>query len=56
MLVAGLGGFAASEAMPVWARIVAGFFALLCLSVCALGMWGLARGLTRGADAPPDFD
>ena len=50
--VAGIDGFIASEPMPWWARLVAAFFALVCVVTAALGLWGLLRGLVRGA--PPE--
>jgi hypothetical protein len=40
----------ASEAMPWWARIVAGFFAIVCLGAAVLSAWGLFRG-TASRDA-----
>ena len=52
--IGGIKGFATSEAMPWWARIVAGFFAIVFLGVAALGAWGLVRGLGgRSDDANP---
>lgn len=44
-----IGGIAsfASGTIPWWARIVAGFFAIVCLGVAALGMWGVLRDLLR---------
>jgi len=42
--IAGIRGLRASGPMPWWARIVAGFFALVCLGTAALGAWGLIRG------------
>ena len=42
--IGGISGFATSEPMPWWARIVAGFFAIVCLGAAALGAWGLLRG------------
>jgi hypothetical protein len=43
--IGGVAGFVTSEPMPWWARIVAGFFAIVCLGTAALGLWGLGRGL-----------
>ena len=48
--IGGIPGFATSEAMPWWARIVAGFFAIVCIGAAALSAWGLVRG-TTGRDA-----
>jgi hypothetical protein len=31
--------------MPLWARAVAGFFAIVCLGAAVLGVWGLVRDL-----------
>ena len=45
--IGGIAGFAASAPMPWWARIVAGFFAIVCLGTGLLGLWGLLRGLFR---------
>jgi hypothetical protein len=42
--IGGIAGFATSEPMPMWARLVAAFFAIVCLVVAALGAWGLVRG------------
>jgi hypothetical protein len=42
--IGGVPGFV-SAPIPWWARIVAGFFALVCLGTAALGLWGLAREL-----------
>jgi hypothetical protein len=48
--IGGVAGFATSEPMPLWARLVAAFFAIVCLGVAAMGAWGLLRGLfDRGA-------
>ena len=43
--IGGVAGFATSEPMPWWARIVAAFFAIVCLGTAALGLWGLVRGV-----------
>lgn len=43
--IGGIGGFGASGPMPWWARIVAGFFAIVCLGAAALGLWGVVREL-----------
>ena len=49
--IGGIAGFVTSGPMPWWARIVAGFFAIVCLGTAALGLWGLVRGLFgRGPD------
>jgi hypothetical protein len=45
--IGGIRGFKAATPMPWWARVVAGFFALVCLSASALGLWGLGRDLVR---------
>jgi len=42
--IAGVAGFAASEPMPWWARIVAGFFAIVCVGAAGLSAWNLMRG------------
>jgi hypothetical protein len=54
MTIAGVGGFAAGGPMPIWARLVAGFFALLLLGTSGLALWGLVRGLIAGTS--PDAD
>jgi hypothetical protein len=41
--IGGVAGFATSEAMPWWARIIAGLFAIVCLGTAVLGLWGLVR-------------
>ena len=41
--IAGVRGLATSGPMPWWARIVAAFFAIVCLGTAALGAWGLIR-------------
>ena len=53
--IGGIPGFAVSAPMPWWARIVAGFFAIVCLGAAVLGAWGLAhRAAGRSAgDADP---
>ncbi|HEY3255776.1 MAG TPA: hypothetical protein VGJ91_17580, partial [Polyangiaceae bacterium] len=41
-----LGGvprFITDGPMPWWARVVAGFFAIVCLGAAVLGFWGLVR-------------
>jgi hypothetical protein len=43
--IGGITGFASSGPMPWWARIVAGFFAIVCLGAAVLGVWGLVREL-----------
>jgi len=42
--IAGIRGLSASGPMPWWARIVAGFFAIVCLGAAVAGAWGLVRG------------
>ena len=42
--IGGVAGFATSQPMPLWARMVAGFFGIVCLGVAALGAWSLIRG------------
>jgi hypothetical protein len=42
--IGGIPGFATSEAMPWWARIVAGSFAIVCLGAAVLSAWSLVRG------------
>lgn len=51
--IGGISGFATSEPMPWWARIVAGFFAIVCLGAAVLGFWGLVRG-TADRDSGDD--
>ena len=41
--IGGVPGFAAAP-IPWWARIVAGFFAMLLLGAAGAGLWGLVRG------------
>jgi hypothetical protein len=43
--IGGVAGFAVSQPMPWWARIVAGFFAIVCLGAAVLSLWGLGREL-----------
>ena len=43
LTIGGIAGFAGSAPMPWWARIVAGFFAIVCLGAAALGLWGVVR-------------
>jgi hypothetical protein len=56
--IGGVAGFVTSEPMPWWARIVAGFFAIVCLGSAVLGLRGLARGLfgrsPEGGAGPPE--
>jgi hypothetical protein len=56
--IGGVAGFVTSEPMPWWARIVAGFFAIVCLGTAVLGLWGLARELfgrsPEGGAGPPE--
>ena len=48
--IVGIHGLRASGPMPWWARIVAGFFAIVGLVTAALGAWALLRGTAgRGA-------
>jgi hypothetical protein len=54
--IGGVAGFAISAPMPWWARIVAGFFALLMLGVAALGFWGLLRDLFGGRRPDDGWD
>lgn len=44
----GVARFTLSGPMPWWARIVAGFFAMVMLGVAALGLWGLLRDAVSG--------
>ena len=57
LTIGGIAGFASSGPMPWWARIVAGFFAIVCLGTAVLGVWGLVRGFfgrrLGGGDPPP---
>jgi len=41
--IAGIPGFAVATSIPWWARVVAGFFAVLCLGTAGLGMWSVLR-------------
>ena len=50
-MIGGIRGFDAAGPIPWWARIVVGFFAVVCLGAAVLGAWGLVRGGTR-----PDRD
>jgi hypothetical protein len=56
--IGGVAGFVTSAPMPWWARIVAGFFAIVCLGAAVPGLWGLARGLfgrsPEGGAGPPE--
>jgi len=45
--IGGIPGFIGGP-IPWWARLVAGFFAIVCLGTAALGLWGLARDLLAG--------
>lgn len=45
LTIAGIPGFVGSESIPWWARVIAGFFAIVCLGTATLGAWGLARKL-----------
>jgi hypothetical protein len=42
--IGGVAGFATSQPMPLWARMVAGLFGIVCLGAAVLGAWGLVRG------------
>ena len=56
--IGGVARFTISGPMPWWARIVAGFFAVVCLGGAVLGLWGLARELfgrsPEGGAGPPE--
>ena len=43
--IGGIAGLATTGPMPWWARLIAGFFALICLGTAALGFWSLLREL-----------
>ena len=45
--IGGISSFSADSPMPWWARIVAGFFAMVCLGAAVLGIYGFARELLR---------
>jgi len=45
--IGGISGFAANGPIPWWARIVAGFFAIVCLGAAVLGVWGVAVEVLR---------
>jgi hypothetical protein len=47
MTIGGVPGFI-SAPIPWWARLIAGFFAIVCLGTAALGIWGLVRDLFEG--------
>jgi hypothetical protein len=57
LTIGGIAGFASSAPMPWWARIVAGFFAIVCLGAAVLGVWGVVRELfgrrSDGDEDPP---
>ena len=57
LTIGGIAGFAGSAPMPWWARIVAGFFAIVCLGAAALGLWGVVREFfgrrSEGGGDPP---
>ena len=57
LTIGGIRGFASSTPMPWWARIVAGFFAIVCLGAAALGLWGVVRDFfgrrSGGGGDPP---
>jgi len=46
--IGGIPGFITGGAIPWWARLVAGFFAIVCLGTAALGLRGLLRDLLAG--------
>jgi hypothetical protein len=50
--IGGVAGFSGGP-IPWWARIVAAFFALVCIGTAALGVWGLLRGLFGREDERP---
>lgn len=52
--IAGVPGFVAAP-IPWWARIVAGFFAVLLIGVSVAGVWGLVRDVLGPSDrgSPP---
>jgi hypothetical protein len=55
--IAGIPGFVSGAPIPWWARLIAGFFAIVCLGTAVLGVWGLVRDLfgrmpEGGADPP----
>ena len=41
--IGGIPGFVVDAPMPWWARIAAGFFAIICLGAAVLGVWGMVR-------------
>ena len=45
--IGGIPGFVGTGPMPWWARIVAGFFAIVCLGAAVLGVYGTARESLR---------
>lgn len=55
--IGGIAGFAAGGPIPWWARLVAGFFAIILLGTASLGLWGIVRDLVGGrrgdAEPPP---
>jgi len=52
--IGGIPGFASSEPMPWWARIVAGFFAIVCLGAAVLSARGLVRGTSGSGGSDGD--
>lgn len=46
--IGGIPGFITGGPIPWWARLVAGFFAIVCLGTAALGLWGLLHDLLAG--------
>jgi hypothetical protein len=53
--IAGIHGLTASEPMPWWTWLVAGFFATVCIGAAGLSAWSLVRG-TAVRDTPRDED
>jgi hypothetical protein len=47
MTIGGIPGFVAGP-IPWWARLIAGFFAIVCLGTASMGFWGLVRDLLGG--------
>ena len=52
--IGGIRGFIATP-MPWWARIIAGFFAVLLIGLSAASLWGLARNALQGRRDRPDL-
>ena len=49
--IGGIRGFHTSTPMPLWARAVAAFFAVIFLPIAALGLWSVLRAIVR-SDRP----